>query len=55
MTCAIGSGSTVLFGGHVGIAVSYGGTHYVHAPDRGLLVRDTDPLSWSKFTCALRF
>ena len=41
--------------GHVGIAVSYGGTHYVHAPDRGLLVRDTDPLSWSKFTCALRF
>ena len=41
--------------GHVGIAVSNGGTHYVHAPDRGLLVRDTDPLSWSKFTCALRF
>lgn len=41
--------------GHVGIAVSYCGTHYVHAPDRGLLVRDTDPLSWSKFTCALRF
>lgn len=41
--------------GHVGIAVSNGGSHYVHAPDKGLLVRDTDSLSWSGFTCALRF
>ncbi|WP_315898256.1 C40 family peptidase [Berryella wangjianweii] len=41
--------------GHVGIAVSPGGTHYVHAPDEGLLVRDTDPLSWSAFTHALQF
>lgn len=41
--------------GHVGIAVNNGGTHYVHAPDKGLLVRDTDSLSWSGFTCALRF
>lgn len=41
--------------GHVGIAVGYGGVPYVHAPDRGLLVRDTDSLAWSGFTCALRF
>lgn len=41
--------------GHVGIAVSPGGTHYVHAPDRGLLVRDTDSLDWSGFIYALRF
>lgn len=41
--------------GHVGIAVSPGGTHYVHAPDRGLLVRDTDSLGWSGFIYALRF
>lgn len=41
--------------GHVGIAVSYGGSHYVHAPTFGGLVRDTDPLSWSGFTCALQF
>lgn len=41
--------------GHVGIAVGYGGRPYVHAPNEGLLVRDTDSLSWSSFTCALRF
>ena len=41
--------------GHVGIAVGYGGQPYVHAPNEGLLVRDTDSLSWSSFTCALRF
>ena len=41
--------------GHVGIAVGYGGVPYVHAPKPGLLVRDTDPLSWSQFTHALRF
>lgn len=41
--------------GHVGIAVSYGGSHYVHAPTFGAYVRDTDALSWSGFTHALRF
>ena len=41
--------------GHVGIAVSYGGSHYVHAPPFNAYVRDTDPLSWSGFTCALQF
>lgn len=41
--------------GHVGIAIGYGGQPYVHAPNVGLLVRDTDPLSWAEFTCALRF
>lgn len=41
--------------GHVGIAVGYGGIPYVHAPTPGALVRDTDSLSWSQFTCALRF
>lgn len=41
--------------GHVGIAIGYGGQPYVHAPNTGLLVRDTDSLSWAKFTCALRF
>ncbi|MEA5019173.1 MAG: NlpC/P60 family protein [Gordonibacter sp.] len=41
--------------GHVGIAVSYGGVPYVHAPTPGAFVRDTDPLSWSQFICALRF
>jgi len=41
--------------GHVGIAVGYGGVPYVHAPTEGAYVRDTDPLSWSDFTCALRF
>lgn len=41
--------------GHVGIAVSYGGSHYVHAPTFGAYVRDTDSLSWSGFTHALRF
>lgn len=41
--------------GHVGIAVSYGGSHYVHAPTFNAYVRDTDPLSWADFTCALQF
>ncbi len=41
--------------GHVGIAVGYGGVPYVHAPTPGAYVRDSDPLSWSGFTCALRF
>ncbi|NGM17265.1 C40 family peptidase [Xiamenia xianingshaonis] len=41
--------------GHVGIACSYGGEHYVHAPTFGAYVRDTDPLSWSQFTNALQF
>lgn len=41
--------------GHVGIAVNYGGTHYVHAPTFGAYVRDTDDLSWSEFTHSLRF
>lgn len=41
--------------GHVGIAVNYGGSHYVHAPTFNAYVRDTDPLSWSDFTCALQF
>ena len=40
--------------GHVGIAVSAGGSHYVHAPTFGAYVRDTDPLSWSEFTAALQ-
>lgn len=41
--------------GHVGIAVSSGGSHYVHAPTFNAYVRDTDPLSWAQFTCALQF
>lgn len=41
--------------GHVGIAVSYGGSHYVHAPTFGAYVRDTDNLSWAGFTAALQF
>ena len=41
--------------GHVGIAVSAGGSHYVHAPTFNAYVRDTDPLSWSNFTAALQF
>ncbi len=41
--------------GHVGIAAGYGGVPYVHAPTFGAYVRDTDPLSWSGFTCALQF
>lgn len=41
--------------GHVGIAVNYGGSHYVHAPTFGAYVRDTDPLSWAGFTAALQF
>lgn len=41
--------------GHVGIATSYGGATYVHAPTFGAYVRDTDSLSWSGFTNALLF
>lgn len=41
--------------GHVGIAVSAGGSHYVHAPTFNAYVRDTDPLSWANFTSALQF
>lgn len=40
---------------HVGIAVSSGGSHYVHAPTFNAYVRDTDALSWSGFTHALQF
>ena len=43
------------YNGHAGIACSAGGTHYVHAPTFGALVRDTDSLSWAGFTHALRF
>lgn len=41
--------------GHVGIAIANGGVRYVHAPTFGAYVRDTDDLSWSGFTHALRF
>lgn len=41
--------------GHVGIAVSAGGSHYVHAPTFNAYVRDTDSLSWAQFTNALQF
>jgi peptidoglycan DL-endopeptidase CwlO len=41
--------------GHVGIAVSAGGSHYVHAPTFGAYVRDTDSLSWAQFTNCLQF
>lgn len=41
--------------GHVGIAQVDGGSQYIHAPDEGLHVRNTDPLSWSNFIAALRF
>ena len=41
--------------GHVGIAVSAGGSHYVHAPTFNAYVRDTDPLSWAQFTNAMQF
>lgn len=41
--------------GHVGIAVSSGGSHYVHAPTFNAYVRDTDSLSWANFTAALQF
>lgn len=40
---------------HCGIALVPGGSKYVHAPTRNARVRDTDPLSWSGFTCALQF
>lgn len=43
------------YNGHVGIACNAGGSHYVHAPTFGALVRDSDPLSWAGFTHALRF
>lgn len=43
------------YNGHVGIACNAGGTHYVHAPTFGALVRDNDSLSWAGFTHALRF
>lgn len=43
------------YNGHVGIACNAGGSHYVHAPDFGTRVRDTDPLSWAGFTHTLRF
>lgn len=43
------------YNGHVAIACSEGGEHYVHAPTFGAFVRDTDPLSWAGFTHALRF
>lgn len=43
------------YNGHVGIAVTAGGTHYVHAPTFGAYVRDTDDLAWAGFTHALRF
>lgn len=41
--------------GHVGIAVSSGGSHYVHAPTFNAYVRDTDSLSWAQFTNCLQF
>lgn len=41
--------------GHVGIAVSAGGSHYVHAPTFNAYVRDTDSLSWAQFTNCLQF
>lgn len=41
--------------GHVGIAVSSGGSHYVHAPTFNAYVRDTDSLSWAQFTNALQY
>lgn len=40
--------------GHVGIAEAAGGVPYVHAPTFGARVRNTDGLSWSGFTAALR-
>ena len=48
-------GDVLYRNGHVGICLEPGGTRYVHAPTFGAVVRDTDPLSWSGFTCALRF
>ena len=48
-------GDVLYRSGHVGICLEHGGTRYVHAPTFGAVVRDTDPLSWSGFTCALRF
>lgn len=43
------------FNGHVGIALTEGGTKYVHAPTFGAFVRDTDDLAWAGFTHCLRF
>lgn len=43
------------YNGHVGIALTNGGTRYVHAPTFGARVRDTDPLEWAGFTHCLRF
>ena len=48
-------GDVLYRAGHVGIAVGYGGVPYVHAPTHGAKVRETDPLSFSHFTHALRF
>ena len=47
-------GDVLYRSGHVGIACVAGGTTYVHAPTFGAKVRNTDPLSWSGFTAALR-
>ena len=41
--------------GHVGIAEAAGGVPYIHAPTFNAYVRDTDPISWAGFTCALQF
>ena len=41
--------------GHVGIAAHKGGVPYIHAPESGALVRDTDSLSYCGFVCGLRF
>lgn len=41
--------------GHVGIAAHKGGVPYIHAPESGSLVRDTDTLEYCGFICGLRF
>ena len=48
-------GDVLYRSGHVGICTSPGAESYVHAPTFGAYVRDTDSISWSGFTCALRF
>ncbi len=49
------AGDILYRNGHVGIAQVDGGTTYIHAPTFGAYVRNTDSLSWSGFTAALRF
>lgn len=48
-------GDVLYRSGHVGLCTKAGAAEYVHAPTSGAYVRISDNVSWSGFTCALRF